>query len=257
LIYTSTGNHDELVKDPQGAYSQLIRLQETHQEDYQLQAPISHSRSTRSLPLQRSTSNPAECISRHTTLTASLIGPDESTKHNDTNIEKKNENNEGKSIKKAPVQCLLTLNKQEMSLLVFGSLAAAIHGALIPMTGFLLATAAKIFYEPLDKRGKDSRFWSLVCVGIGMISMVSRLVNCFLFGIAGGKLIERIRALAFQSIVHQEIAWFDDSANSRSVINTLYNGLSNILTDYNLLFSSPAGEHLVEDFALMPLICDV
>jgi len=47
--------------------------------------------------------------------------------------------------------------------------------------------------------------------------MVSGLANGFLFAIAGGKFIERARASAFQSIVHQEIAWFDDPINSRSV----------------------------------------
>ena len=54
-------------------------------------------------------------------------------------------------------------------------------------------------------------------VGLGTVSMVSGLANGFLFAIAGGKFIERARASAFQSIVHQEIAWFDDPINSRSV----------------------------------------
>lgn len=222
LIYITTGHHDELVKYPQGAYSQLIRLQGAQQEDdYQLDAGISHSRSTKNLPLRRSTCNPAGTDSQHTAPIPILTASSESTKHNGTSSEKINENGDGKNLKKASVGRLLTLNKQETSVLIFGSLAAAIHGALIPVTGFLLATAANIFYEPLDKRSKDSRFWSLVCVGIGVISMASRLANCFLFGIAGGKLIERIRSLAFQSIVHQEIAWFDDPLNSRSVIHVL------------------------------------
>ncbi|TVU20391.1 hypothetical protein EJB05_36598, partial [Eragrostis curvula] len=220
LIHSSTGHHNELVKDPDGAYSQLIRLQEANQEDgYQLDAGISLSRSTRSLSLQRSTSNPAGGVSRPImTPIASLTVLKESTKQNGTNSERKNENNDGKIPKKAPIGRLLTLSKPETSVLVFGSIAAAIHGALIPMIGFLLATAAKILYEPLEKRGKDSIFWSLVCVGLGIISMVSRFANCFLFGIAGGKLIERIRALAFQSIVHQEIPWFDDSVNSSGAL---------------------------------------
>ena len=48
------------MKDTDGAYSQLIRLQEAHQADgYQVDAGISHSRPIRSLSLQQSTSNPA------------------------------------------------------------------------------------------------------------------------------------------------------------------------------------------------------
>jgi len=145
----------------------------------------------------------------------SLTASTESITYNDANSDK--ENGDGEIIKKAPIGRLLSLNKPEKSVLLLGSLAAAIHGAIIPATGFVLANAAAVFYEPLDKRDKDSRFWSLVSVGLGTVSMVSRLANGFLFAIAGGKFIERARASAFQSIVHQEIAWFDDPINSRSV----------------------------------------
>ncbi|CAN6336919.1 unnamed protein product [Urochloa humidicola] len=212
------GHHDELMKDPDGAYSQLIRLQEAHHEyGYQVDAGISHSRPIRSQSLRQSTSSPAGSISWRTmALPPSLTVSNESVKYNDTNSDKKND--DSKTLKEAPIGRLLSLNKPETSALVFGSLAAAIHGAIIPTTGLVLASAAIVFYEPLDKRAKDSRFWSLVSVGLGTVSMVSRLANGFLFAIAGGKLIERVRALTFQSIVHQEVAWFDDSINSSGAL---------------------------------------
>jgi ATP-binding cassette, subfamily B (MDR/TAP), member 1 len=56
-----------------------------------------------------------------------------------------------------------------------------------------------------------------MCFVLGIISIVSIPVEYFLFGIAGGKLIECIRSLSFRSIVHQEVAWFDDPNNSRFV----------------------------------------
>ena len=146
------------MKDPDRAYSQLIRLQEAHQADgYQVDAGISHSRPIRSLSLQQSTSNPAGSISRRTmTPPPSLTASTESITYNDANSDK--ENDDGETIKKAPIGRLLSLNKPEKSVLLLGSLAAAIHGAIIPATGFVLANAAAVFYEPLDKRDKDSRF---------------------------------------------------------------------------------------------------
>jgi len=42
---------------------------------------------------------------------------------------------------------------------------------------------------------------------------MAKLQN-YLFGIAGGKLIERIRSMAFNKVVHQEISWFDHPSNS-------------------------------------------
>ncbi|GJN15114.1 hypothetical protein PR202_gb02005 [Eleusine coracana subsp. coracana] len=108
------GHHDELVKDPQGAYSQLIRLQEAHQDDdHHVDAGITHSRSTRSLPLQQSTCNPAGTVSQQTALIPSSTASNKSTKHNGTNSEKKNENSDGKNLKKTSFGRLLTLSKKE------------------------------------------------------------------------------------------------------------------------------------------------
>ncbi|KAM0885958.1 hypothetical protein ACQ4PT_030013 [Festuca glaucescens] len=87
------------------------------------------------------------------------------------------------------------------------------------MMGLVMASAAKIFYElPTDKRQKDSIFWGLLCVGLGAIGMISKLANSLLFAIAGGKLVERIRALTFQSLLYQEAAWFDHPANSSGAL---------------------------------------
>ena len=92
-IYKSIGHHNELMKDTDGAYSQLIRLQEAHQADgYQVDAGISHSRPIRSLSLQQSTSNPAGSISQHTMMPPpSLTASTESITYNDANSDKESD----------------------------------------------------------------------------------------------------------------------------------------------------------------------
>ncbi|KAI4963352.1 hypothetical protein ZWY2020_014989 [Hordeum vulgare] len=56
-----------------------------------------------------------------------------------------------------------------------------------------------------------------------------RQLEFFLFGMAGGKLVERVRALSFQSIMHQEVAWFDDPSNSSGALGArLFNDALNI-----------------------------
>ncbi|XP_027930318.1 ABC transporter B family member 9-like isoform X1 [Vigna unguiculata] len=47
---------------------------------------------------------------------------------------------------------------------------------------------------------------------------MAKLQN-YLFGIAGGKLIERIRSMAFNKVVHQEISWFDHPSNSCGAVS--------------------------------------
>jgi ATP-binding cassette subfamily B (MDR/TAP) protein 1 len=211
------GHHDKLVTDPAGAYSQLIQLQEAHQEtSYQLNAG-SGPLSKRSQSLQRSISRSSAGSSHHSLiLPVSLPGPTAVLQYDGTDGETQNKNTDGKVSKKGSIGRLINLAKPETAVLLFGSLAAAIDGTVYPMMGLVFGSAAKTFYElPAEKRKKDSVFWGLLCVGLGVIGMISKLANSCLFAIAGGKLIKRIRALTFQTIVYQEADWFDHPANSR------------------------------------------
>ncbi|AQK97658.1 ABC transporter B family member 9 [Zea mays] len=78
----------------------------------------------------------------------------------------------------------------------------------------------KSFFEPPDKLREDSSFWALIAVALGVTCLVVVPAQYFLFAVAGGKLIERIRALSFQSIVRQEISWFDNASNSSGALGT-------------------------------------
>uniref|UniRef100_A0A453A809 ABC transporter B family member 4 n=1 Tax=Aegilops tauschii subsp. strangulata TaxID=200361 RepID=A0A453A809_AEGTS len=132
------GSHDELILNLDGAYSQLILLQESHVEQ-KMDHRLSASRSSTSLSLKRS-------------ISASL-----------------GNNNE--------LSCTLPFGLP----------------STIEMPG------------EYDTHGNNQKEKN----GEG---------EFLLFGIAGGKLIERIRALSFQSIVHQEVAWFDDPRNSSGAL---------------------------------------
>ncbi|MCI20663.1 ABC transporter B family member 9-like, partial [Trifolium medium] len=75
-----------------------------------------------------------------------------------------------------------------------------------------------MFYKPPEQQRKESRFWSLLYVGLSFVTLVVLSLRNYFFGIAGGKLIERILSLTFEKIVHQEIKWFDDPANSSGAV---------------------------------------
>uniref|UniRef100_A0A0E0FRQ0 MDR-like ABC transporter n=1 Tax=Oryza nivara TaxID=4536 RepID=A0A0E0FRQ0_ORYNI len=220
------GPHDELVMNPNGAYSQLIRLQETHEEEEKkLDHHISDSRSkSRSLSFKRSISrDSAGNSSRHSlALPFGLPGSVELLEGNDSTVgEQTEQGGDGEVQQKAPIGRLARLNKPEVPILLLATLAAGVHGVLFPMFGVMISNAIKTFFEPADKLKKDASFWGLMCVVLGIISIISIPVEYFMFGIAGGKLVERVRALSFRSIIHQEVAWFDDPRNSRLEFYTL------------------------------------
>ncbi|VAH78661.1 unnamed protein product [Triticum turgidum subsp. durum] len=214
------GPHDELVVNPDGAYSQLIRLQENNEEEQKVDHRRLDPRSkSTSLSLKRSISRGSAGNSSRNSFNLSfgLPGAVELPEGNDTHGENHTEQ-DGEVPKKAPMGRLALLNKLEVLIILLGSLAAAVHGVLFPMFGVMISSAIKTFYEPPDKLRKDSSFWGLMCVVLGIISIISIPAELFLFGIAGGKLIERIRAMSFRSIVHQEVAWFDDPKNSSGAL---------------------------------------
>ena len=223
------GPHHALVKDPNGAYSQLIRLQETRGDERRKikdsGVPNSISKST-SLSIKRSLTKDSFGNSNRYSFKNPLGLSIELHEDDITGEQNKDDLPDGKSLKKAPIGRLFYLNKPEAPFLLLGSIAASVHGVIFPLFGIIIPAIIKSFYEPPAKLQKDSSFWALICVVLGIASFISIPAEYFLFGIAGGKLIERVRTLSFQNIVRQEVAWFDNQSNSRYHIQMFLNILS-------------------------------
>lgn len=150
----------------------------------------------------------------HLTTAAGMIVPE--SMHTEVPSKVLDDNEEHK---KVPLCRLISLNKPEIPVLLLGTAAAVVAGVLFPMLGLLISSSIKSFYEPPHQLKKDARFWTLMYVAAGIVSLVSLPMENFLFGVAGGKLVERIRSLSFKRIVHQEVSWFDNPSNARSVSN--------------------------------------
>ncbi|PNT72651.1 hypothetical protein BRADI_2g47360v3 [Brachypodium distachyon] len=217
------GPHYELVKDTNGAYSQLIRLQETRGDKrHKIQdsgVPNTSSKST-SLSIRRSMSKDSFGNSNRYSFKNPLGLSVELHEDENTGGHKKDELTDAKALKKAPIRRLFSLNKPEVPFLLLGSIAAAVHGLIFPLFAILTSGVIKSFYEPPDKMRKDSSFWALLSVVLGIASLISIPAEYFLFAIAGGKLIQRVRTLSFQNIVRQEVAWFDNPSNSSGALGT-------------------------------------
>ncbi|XP_044971224.1 ABC transporter B family member 4-like isoform X1 [Hordeum vulgare subsp. vulgare] len=213
------GSHDELVLNLDGAYSQLILLQENHVEqkiDHRLPTPRSSTNMSMKRSISASLGNDSELsFTLPTGLPSGIDLPGEYDTHAKN---QKQKNDEGEAPKKDPMVRLAILNKPEVPILLLGSLAAAVHGVIFPMFGLVISCAIKSLYEPPDKLRSDTSFWGMMCFVMGIISVISIPAEFLLFGIAGGKLIERIRSLSFRSIVHQDVAWFDDPRNSSGAL---------------------------------------
>ncbi|XP_044495138.1 ABC transporter B family member 9-like [Mangifera indica] len=224
------GTHEDLIQDPEGAYSQLIRLQEgakdgedpriTDADKSKTSFDITDKAMSRSgshtISMRRSVSRGSSGSQHSFGFTYGLPGPVDVYETNDDvegRTEKVNEKQQKVSIRR-----LAYLNKPEIPVLLIGSAGAIVHGVIFPVFGLLLSSSIKMFYEPPHELRKHSRFWAILYVGLGFITLLAVPLQNYFFGVAGGKLIQRIRALTFEKVVHQQISWFDDPANSSGAI---------------------------------------
>ncbi|XP_004304810.1 PREDICTED: ABC transporter B family member 4-like [Fragaria vesca subsp. vesca] len=212
------GPHSELVRDPNGAYSQLIHLQELSEAteqaaDYSRKSEIS-SESLRKISkkksFQRSLSHDSSGAgsSSHHSFKLPFGFP---TGHEivDTFTEEPGTTTMQQS-QKAPIRRLAYLNKPEIPVLVIGATAAIANGVIFPIVGLIISSAIKTLYEPPDQLKKDSKFWALMYVTLGLASLLVIPVRSYFFSVAGCKLVERIRLMCFTKVVHMEVGWFDE-----------------------------------------------
>ncbi|XP_057550673.1 ABC transporter B family member 4-like [Amaranthus tricolor] len=203
------GSHTELLKDPEGAYTQLIKLQEIRKESEQIE----------------DTSE----ISRHSSLRKSSVrslshgssGRISSSRHSFTLAEPKgNPTDELPSQEKPEVSIwrLAALNKPEIPSLLLGSLSACANGLIFPIVSIIFSSAIKMFYQPPHILKKDSKFWALMFLIIGIASFVTQPLQFFFFAVAGCKLIQRIRSMCFEKAIYMEVGWFDEPDHSSGAI---------------------------------------
>ena len=115
---------------------------------------------------------------------------------------------------------LAYLNKPEIPMLVLGTLAATVTGAILPLMGFLISNMINTFLEPTDELRKDSKFWALMFIALGVAGTIFHPIRSYFFAVAGSKLIKRIGLMCYKKIVHMEVGWFD-KAGIRSEIYKL------------------------------------
>ncbi|KAL2535199.1 ABC transporter B family member 4 [Forsythia ovata] len=223
------GTHFDLLQNSEGAYSQLIRLQDINKysdqhvddKDKSNDTMESGRRSSQRMSFQRSISrgsSGAGNSSRHSLsvtfgLPTALSVPETELADPDMTSHKTSE-----KPPKVPIRRLAYLNKPEVPVLIAGAISAVVNGAIMPIFGILISSVIKTFFETPHILRKDSKFWALMFVVLGTVSLVAYPARTFLFGVAGNKLIRRIRLLCFEKVVNMEVGWFDEPEHSSGII---------------------------------------
>ncbi|MBA0834356.1 hypothetical protein Goarm_006716 [Gossypium armourianum] len=218
------GSHSELLKDPEGGYSQLIRLQEVNKESEQVTDvsevnPESFRQSSLRRSMNRSISRGSSIgsSSRHS-LSIAFGVPTGIEANEPAVVETEDSTEQSSKYPEVPIRRLAYLNKPEIPVLLLGTIAATINGCILPIYGLLISRVIETFYKPPHELRQDTRFWALIYVALGSAALLACPSRTYFFSVAGCKLIQRIRLMCFSKVVHMEVGWFDEPDNSSGSI---------------------------------------
>ncbi|XP_065439382.1 ATP-dependent translocase ABCB1-like isoform X4 [Chrysemys picta bellii] len=134
---------------------------------------------------------------------------------------KKTKEKEEENLPAVPYSRILALNKPEWLHIFFGVIAAAFSGGLHPAFSVLFGKIIGAFQETdPEKRSKNTTLLSLMFLVLGVISLVTHIIQGFMFGNSGEVLTKRLRSLSFKALLQQEIGWYDDPKNTIGVLLT-------------------------------------
>ncbi|XP_061995041.1 ABC transporter B family member 21-like isoform X2 [Rosa rugosa] len=207
-IIAEKGPHSELIRNPDGAYSRLIRLQETS----------SLSEDSEHTCLNSKKSSPRRSSSHHS-FSISYGIPNASSILETTAIEPDvpasvpTKGPPGVSLRRVAY-----LNKPEIPVLLLGTIVAAVNGVIFPVYGSLLSSVIKSFFEPPHELRKHSKFLASIFVILGVVSFLAQSSRAHLFAVASCRLIRRVRAMCFEKVVYMEVSWFDEAEHSSGAI---------------------------------------
>ncbi|KAG8998222.1 GTPase-activating protein [Tulasnella sp. JGI-2019a] len=127
------------------------------------------------------------------------------------------------------------INKEDRRLYIGGGIAAIAGGMVYPSFGIVFGKAISSFslqdHHALRHAGDRNALWLFL---IAICSTIAISHQNYFFSRAAASLTRKLRSLSFRAILRQDIAWFDEEANSTG-------GLVSVLSDNPTKISGLAG----------------
>ena len=167
-------------------------------------------------------------------------------------VETEEEGEKGElQLEEVPISLLqiLRLNSQDWWLLVVGFVGAFIIGSVFPFFSIVFGEFLRVLSLPSDEILSEIHPWGATFLALGIAAAIgiftkvvhethiynTQLVTTVLhtlwlffvyfqtlcFQISGENLTARVRVMAFQAMLRQEIGWFDDERNSTGALTAM------------------------------------
>ncbi|XP_066910223.1 ATP-dependent translocase ABCB1-like isoform X2 [Clytia hemisphaerica] len=217
------GTHDELMAR-KGVYYQLVMLQTlAEQEEHELsetgsliteeeREALLQVRMMRSL--SQMSGEQGASIEDISFARALSVRKSKSDRKKRTKKAKKKSKKEAlieEAVDPAPISRVLSYNKPEWHLMGMGLIFSAMHGCIPIFFAFIIGQVLGALALPDKEQIKEeSKKWSLVFLAMGAANCIGYGMGNYLFGKSGERLTRRLRSKAFECILKQDIAYFDD-----------------------------------------------
>lgn len=171
-----SGSHDELISNPNGAYTSLLRIQEAANPN------LSH---TQSLPVSTESLQEIHPITK----TTSLCAKHQPGNQPDTTKQRK-----------VTVGRLYSMIGPDWKYGIFGTLGALIAGAQTPLFALGISTALVSFYMDWETTKHEVLRISILFCCASVITVIAHAIEHTTFGIMGERLTLRVRQMLFSGM---------------------------------------------------------
>ncbi|KAJ4915495.1 ABC transporter B family member 10 [Raphanus sativus] len=188
-----SGSHDELISNPDGAYSSLLRIQEAANPN------LNH---TPNLPPVST-----EPLLKRTITKTNLSSMDQSGNQPDTTRQGK-----------VTLGRLYSMIRPDWKYGLFGLFGSLVAGSQMPLFALGISQALVSYYMDWETTQKEVKRISILFCCASVITVISHAIEHTTFGIMGERLTLRVRQMMFSAILRNEIGWFDKVDNTSSML---------------------------------------
>ncbi|KAL0891056.1 hypothetical protein Bca101_015039 [Brassica carinata] len=194
------GNHENLISNPDGAYSALLRLQEA--ASLERNPSLVRTLMPNSIQYSRELSRTSSC----------------SEKESVTREDGEDQFKEAK-VTMRTMRRLYSMIRPDWMYGICGTLCAFIAGSLMPLFALGVSHSLVSYYEKgWDNTQKEVKKIAILFCFASAITLVVYTIEHLCFGIMGERLTRRVREKMFLAILKNEMAWFDEVDNTSSML---------------------------------------
>jgi len=114
---------------------------------------------------------------------------------------------------------LLSFNMPELPFIITGLIGALLFGASTPLFAAVFGDILSVLSEQdIAKGRRDSQNAALMLGGIGLAFFIAVFLQGLMFSYSGAKLVERLRKKMFETMLMQEMGWFDEENNNTGAL---------------------------------------